>query len=149
MTALTHAGGQCSSGLILKATICHQWPFHDPWWMSLDLHGTWRKQQGSGEWIWTFRGSFKNKDCSVTSLEWTSFLTRLTGGGVRRCNDELAETRLVNKLVDSLTTFRRFSALRTLFSLQEHLNYLVSYDLMILDLKTTPTMVMKCLIVVE
>ena len=56
---------------------------------------------------------------SVTSLEWTSFLTRLTGGGVRRCNDERAETRIVNKLVDSLTTFRRFSALRTLLKLQE------------------------------
>ena len=59
--------------------------------------------------------------CSVTSLEWTSFLTRLTGGGVRRCNDERAETRFVNKPVDSLTTFRRFSAPRTLLELQEHL----------------------------
>ena len=52
-------------------------------------------------------------------MEWTSFLTRLTGGGVRRCNDERAETRFVNKLVDSLTTFRRFSAPRTLPELQE------------------------------
>ena len=94
----------------------------DPWWTSLDLHGTWRMQQGSGEWIWTFRGSFKDKDFSVTSLEWTSILTRLTGGGVRRCNDERAETRFVNNLIDSLTTFRRFSALRTLSLLQEHSN---------------------------
>ena len=102
----------------------------DPWWTSLDLLGTQRMQHGSGEWIWTFRGSFKDtdldlsrkfqgQDCSVTSMEWTSFLTRLTGGGVRRCNDERAETRIVNKLVDSLTTFQRFSAPRTLLKLQE------------------------------
>ena len=71
-------------------------------------------------------------------MEWTSFLTRLTGGGVRRCNDERAETRIVNKLVDSLTTFRRFSAPRTLSELQEHLIkliILVSY--MIYDFSTS------------
>ena len=81
---------------------------------------------------------FQGQDCSVTSLEWTSFLTRLTGGGVRRCNDERAETRIVNKLVDSLTTFRRFSAPRTLSELQEHLIkliILVSY--MIYDFLTS------------
>ena len=46
-------------------------------------------------------------------------------GVVWRCNDERAETRFVNKLVDSLTTFHRFSALRTLSSLQEHLIKLI------------------------
>ena len=40
---------------------------------------------------------------------------------VWQCNDERAETRSVNKLVDSLTTFHRFSAPRTLSLLQEHL----------------------------
>ena len=142
-------GGQCSSGLILEATICHQWPFHDPWWTSLDPHGTWRKQQGSGEWIWTFRGSFKNQDLQRYISGVDVIPHSSDGGGVRRCNNERAETLFVNKLVDSLTTFQRFSALRTLFSLQEHLNYLVSYDLMIHDLKTTPTMVNEMLIVVE
>ena len=44
---------------------------------------------------------------------------------VRRCNDERAETLSVNKLVDSLTTFHRFSAPRTLSSLQEHLIKLI------------------------
>ena len=58
--------------------------------------------------------------------------------GVRRCNDERANTRFVNRLIDSLTTFRRFSAPRTLSELQEHLIkliILVSY--MIYDFSTS------------
>ena len=101
-------------------------------------HGTWRSSKDRANGFGPFEEVSRTKICGVTSLEWTSFLTRLTGGGVRRCNDERAETRIVNKLVDSLTTFRRFSAPRTLSELQEHLIkliILVSY--MIYDFSTS------------